>query len=75
MDLTAKIIEMIQSLPEEKKLEVLKFIEHISQKEEEKELKQWNKFSLNSAMRGLEEEETVYTVEDLKEKLASWILE
>ena len=68
MDLTAKIIEMIKSFPEDKKLEVLNFIESISQESEEKELKQWNQFSLSSATRELKEEEAVYSVEDLKEQ-------
>jgi hypothetical protein len=67
MSLAEKIIEKVKSLPEDKQSEILDFIDFLSKKVNEEERKQWNNFSLESAMRGLETEESLYTVEDIKE--------
>ncbi len=68
MSLAEKIIEKVKSLPEDKQAEILDFIDFLSKKVNEEERKQWSQFSLEEAMRGLETEETLYTVEDIKEK-------
>ena len=68
MNLAEKIIEKVKSLPEDKQAEILDFIDFLSKKVNEEERKQWSQFSLEEAMRGLETEETLYTVEDIKEK-------
>ena len=68
MSLAEKIIEKVKSLPEDKQAEILDFIDFLSKKINEEERKQWSQFSLEEAMRGLETEETLYTVEDIKEK-------
>jgi len=68
MSLAEKIIEKVKSLPEDKQAEILDFIDFLSKKVNEEERKQWSQFSLEEAMRGLEAEETLYTVEDIKEK-------
>jgi len=68
MSLAEKIIEKVKSLPEDKQAEILDFIEFLSKKINEEERKQWSQFSLETAMRGLETEKTLYTVEDIKEK-------
>jgi formylmethanofuran dehydrogenase subunit B len=69
MSLAEKIIEKVKSLPKDKQSEVLDFIDFLSRKMEEKETRQWSQFSLEAAMRGLETEGTLYTVEDIKEKI------
>ncbi len=61
LGLADKIIEKVKSLPEEKQTEILDFISFLEKKLEEDEIKKWNKFSLESAMRGLETEESLYS--------------
>lgn len=68
MSLAEKIIEKVKLLPEEKQAEILDFIDSLSKKLNEEERKQWNRFSLESAMRGLESEESLYSLKDIKEK-------
>ena len=68
MSLAEKIIEKVKSLTEDKQAEILDFIDFLSKKVNEEERKQWSQFSLEKAMRGIVTEETLYTVEDIKEK-------
>lgn len=68
-----KINKTVEKLPISVQLEVLNFVEFVAQKAEqqglEKESEQWTEFSLNQAMKGLENEEiSEYTEADLKEK-------
>lgn len=67
MSLADKIIEKIKSLPEEKQAEVFDFVNLLEIKIKEEENIFWSKFSLESAMRGMDDEEALYTVTDLKE--------
>jgi hypothetical protein len=67
MSLVEKIVEKVKSLPEDKQIEILDFVDFLSRKVEEEE-RLWSKFSLESAMRGLESEEPLYTLEDIKER-------
>ncbi len=67
MGLGDKIVEKIKSLPKEKQAEVFDFINFIEIKIKERENREWSKFALESAMRGIEDEETFYTLNDLKE--------
>ena len=64
MSLEEKIIQHIHELPESKKAEVLDFINYLRNKTEERD---WSDFSLSSAMRGMENEISPYSLEDLKE--------
>jgi hypothetical protein len=64
MSLEEKIIQRIHELSELKKAEVLDFVEYLRNKNEERD---WSDFSLSSAMRGLENEISPYSLEDLKE--------
>ncbi len=64
MSLEDKIIKEIQDLPESKKAEVLDFVEYIKTKTEGKD---WSVFSLSSAMRGMEDEDSPYSLGDLQE--------
>ena len=59
----------MQNLPVAAQNEVLHFVEFLSEKYEQQksEDKQWSEFSLDQAMKGLEDE-TTYSEEDLQEK-------
>lgn len=67
MSLEEKIIQQIYDLPESKKGEVLDFVEYLKTKVEEKD---WSRFSLSSAMRGMENEASPYSLDDLKESFS-----
>ncbi len=67
MGLEEKIIQKVTNLPETEKAEVLDFIEYLKNKAGKKERKEWTDFSLSSAMRGMEDESALYSIEDLQE--------
>ena len=67
MSLEDKIIRHINELPESKKAEVLDFVEYLKSKTDQKD---WSEFSLSSAMRGMENEISLYSLEDLKESFS-----
>ncbi len=66
MEVTEKIIEKLQLLPKDKQIEVLDYVEFLQKKFEDKEREQWEEFSLSSALHGLESEDSIYSVEDLR---------
>ena len=73
MSVPEQITKKIQNLPEDKQQEVLVFIEFLLQKSvqegTEKENQDWSRFSLDQAMKGLENDDLPeYTPADLKEK-------
>jgi Protein of unknown function (DUF2281) len=67
MNLSEKILTTVASLPESKQMEVLDFVEYLKLKMEKEESNNWNSFSIASAMRGMENEDSNYSVTDLKE--------
>jgi len=67
MSLEEKIIQQVHDLPEHKKVEVLDFVEYLRTRSEEKE---WLDLALSSAMRGMEDESTPYSLDDLKESFS-----
>ncbi|MDO9168372.1 MAG: DUF2281 domain-containing protein [Methylobacter sp.] len=67
MNLSEKILTTVASLPESKQVEVLDFIEYLKLKTEKEESGEWNNFSIATAMRGMENEESNYSFTDLKE--------
>ncbi len=67
MSLAEKIIKNIQALPESKQVEVLDFVEYLRSNVEKQERKDWTDLSLSSAMRGMEDEKSPYSLDDLKE--------
>ena len=67
MGLGELIIKKVNNLPETDKAEVLDFIEYLKNKAAKKERKKWTDFSLSSAMRGMEDEPALYSIEDLQE--------
>ena len=70
MSLADKIIENVKRLPESKQVEVLDFIEYLRLKTERQENIKWSILSLTSAMRGMENEESYYSLDDLKESFS-----
>ncbi len=68
MTLTEKIIHNVESLPEPLKVEVLDFVEFLKSKKDNEEYKTWSNFSLSNALRGMEDEDCQYSLNDLKEK-------
>ena len=67
MTITEKIVQHVQSLPETLQAEVLDFVEYLEFKAEKSE-SDWEAISLSSAMRGMEDEQTLYSLGDLKER-------
>ena len=71
MDIVERIIEELKSIPESDLTEVLDFVEYLKSKKSRKEEdSKWAQFSLDSAMRGIEEEPSPYGTEDIKEILS-----
>ncbi len=70
MNLTNKIIENVKELPELKQIEVLDFIEYLRLKTERQKNIEWSTLSLSSAMRGMENEQSHYSLNDLKESFS-----
>ena len=70
MSLADKIINNVRALPESKQLKVLNFIEYLRVKTDRQENTEWSDFSLSSAMRGMENEESPYSLNDLKESFS-----
>jgi hypothetical protein len=67
MVLTEKIQEYIRKLPQSLQQEMLDYLEFLLAKAE-REDKEWSTLSLESAMRGMEDEPGLYTLADLKVK-------
>jgi uncharacterized protein DUF2281 len=70
MSLANKIINKVKELPELKQIEVLDFIEYLKLKTERQENIDWSTLSLSSAMRGMENEQSHYSLNDLKESFS-----
>ncbi len=70
MSLANKIINNVKELPELKQIEVLDFIEYLKLKTERQENIEWSTLSLSSAMRGMENEQSHYSLNDLKESFS-----
>ncbi len=70
MSLADKIINNVRALPESKQMEVLDFIEYLRVKTDRQENTGWSDFSLSSAMRGMENEESPYSPKDLRKSFS-----
>ena len=66
MNLADKISQKVQALPAEKQAEILDFVDFLEKKLTRAEEQAWSEFSLASAMRGLEDEEDLYSADDLR---------
>jgi hypothetical protein len=71
MTTTEAILQHLQSLPDSARREVLDFVKFLEARRAEliqrDEDAAWSHFSLASALRGMEDEESPYTLADLKE--------
>lgn len=71
MTTSEAIIQHLKRLPEPAKAEVLDFIEFLQARAPKSAARReelaWSEFSLASAMRGMEDEDSPYTLDDLKE--------
>lgn len=67
MGIPERILESINDLPEVKQLEVLDFVEYLKLKTEKEENKDWADLSIASAMHGMIDEPSPYSIKDLKE--------
>jgi hypothetical protein len=65
------IVRSLEPLPEVAKQEVLDFVEFIKARRRQETPREedaaWSEFSLAAAMRGMEDEESPYSLADLKE--------
>ncbi len=66
MTLDSKLLDYVQRLPESYHEELLDFVRYLLLKAERRELAHWSDFSLDSAMRGMEDEESLYDLADLR---------
>jgi Mg/Co/Ni transporter MgtE len=71
MSLPEKIIQHLQKLPESVQAEVLDFVEYLESKVGRHQNIQyertWSTLSLSNAMRDMEDDQTPYSSDDLKE--------
>ena len=70
MTVAEKIAQHLKKLPESVQDEVLDFVEFLRQrhgaKNAEQEERDWSRFSLSQAMRGMEDEESPYQLSDIR---------
>lgn len=66
MVMNQKIQLYIEKLPLSYQEEVVDFLAYLLAKAERQEELEWSRFSLASAMRGMEDEPSEYTIADLK---------
>ncbi len=71
MTLTEKILQHVKCLPESFQTEVLDFVEYLESKvgkrKHSEQETDWSILSLSYAMRGMEDEDSPYSLDDLKE--------
>lgn len=74
----AELIEAIQSLPQDKRAEVFDFVEFFAEKSgvescRQRQSEEWtdrefSELAMRQALRGMEDEAVLYTLEDIKER-------
>lgn len=69
MSTAEQIIHEIATLRPEKQSEVLEFVEFLKEKEKRSEENAFRGASLASAMRGMEDEDSLYSESDVVEKM------
>ena len=70
MSIAEAIIRDVEALSESKQVEVLDFVKYLRSQAEKQEIKDFADFSLTSAMRGMENEEAPYSLNDIKESFS-----
>ena len=68
MSTAERIIQELSELRPERQSEVLDFIEFVKEKEKKREENLFFESSLSSAMRGMEDEDAIYSEADINEK-------
>ena len=68
MNTAEHIIQELSELRPERQSEVLDFIEFVKEKEKKTEENSFFELSLSSAMRGMEDEDAIYSEADINEK-------
>lgn len=75
MTITEKILDHVKGLPEPLQAEVLDYVEYLEARVKRDHIaddeKVWADLSLSSAMRGMEDEPSLYTLEDIKRESAA----
>ena len=66
MTLDEKIQRYAKKLPLSFQEELLYFVEYLIMKAEQQEKQEWASLSLSSAMRGMEDEPSLYSLSDIK---------
>ena len=71
MTVTEEIIKHVKTLPDAVQAEILDYVEYLESKTKKAkdEKSKWSDFSLSRAMRGIESEISLYSLDDVKEKL------
>jgi len=67
MALDEIVYQYAQRLPKSLQEELLNYIQYLLVKAEQQEKQEWGLLSLSSAMRELEDEPVLYSMEDIKE--------
>ncbi len=71
MSTAEAILQHLKSLPDSAQREVLDFVQFLESRfTEREESLMWSDFSLTSAMQGMEDEETLYSLADIKESFS-----
>ena len=70
MSLIETIIKDIHALSKFKQIEVLDFLQYPRSKAETQEMKDWADFSLSPAMRGMEDGQSPYSLNEIKESFS-----
>jgi len=66
ISLSERIYQRVEQLPFSFQAEVLDFVDYLFSRLARRESEEWCAFSLASAMSGMEDEEPVYTIDDIK---------
>lgn len=67
MTLAERITQELESLPEESQREILNFVEFLKAQAGRREVIDWNRFSLEQALQGLENEPDLYSENDVRD--------
>ena len=74
MSTAEAILQHLKTLPDSAQREVLDFVQFLESRRKElaerEESLVWSDFSLTSAMRGMEDEEMLYSLADIKESFS-----
>ena len=63
---TPELLQTIEQLPPDLQRELLDFARFLLERARRQEEREWAAFSLTQAMQGMEDEEALYTLDDLR---------